>query len=336
MLLFRTATEHDLDDIYCLALAGGAGLTTLPKDKYQLQQRIGHSLASFSRIVEQASDENYLFVLEDVNTGRVVGTSAIEAAVGYDLPFYSYKLSQVTRICHDLDTRYEYGLLNLVNDYQGKTEICTLFLDESYRRNYNGLLLSKARFLFIAEFPERFSDLVIAEMRGVSDLQGESPFWNSLGQHFFPLSFSEADRLTVLTNKQFISDLMPRNPIYTNLLSQAAQDVIAKPHESTKPAMRILEKEGFSYQGYVDIFDGGPTIEAPIAQIKTILDSGDRVITNIIDEVNARSYFISNAKTDFRASIGQVMETDEGCIIDTMLAELLKVDIGDRVKVVAI
>ena len=240
MFVFRAAAEHDVDDIYRLAEAGGTGITTLPKDRELLSQRIEHSIASFARDVSKASNENYLFVLEDTTTGRVVGTSAIEAAVGYGLPFYSYKLSRVSRICHELDIRYEYGLLNLVNDYQGKTEICTLFLDEAYRKNYNGLLLSRARFLFMAEQPERFADIVIAEMRGVSNEAGESPFWDSLGQHFFHISYPEADRLTALTNKQFISDLMPRNPIYTNLLSAEAQNAIAEPHNSTKPAMKAL------------------------------------------------------------------------------------------------
>jgi arginine N-succinyltransferase len=33
-------------------------------------------------------------------------------------------------------------------------------------------------------------------MRGISDEQGHSPFWESLGRHFFKMEFSQADYLT--------------------------------------------------------------------------------------------------------------------------------------------
>jgi arginine/ornithine N-succinyltransferase beta subunit len=41
-----------------------------------------------------------------------------------------------------------------------------------HRSGLNGRLLSKARFLFLAEFRQRFGDKVIAEMRGYSDEEG--------------------------------------------------------------------------------------------------------------------------------------------------------------------
>ena len=100
-----------------------------------------------------------------------------------------------------------------------------------------------------------------------------SPFWDSLGKHFFQMPFAEADKLTTLTNKQFIADLMPRHSIYTSLLSKKAQSVIGKPHRSTKRAMKILEAEGFNFSHYVDVFDAGPTIEANLKQVRTIKKS---------------------------------------------------------------
>ena len=84
------------------------------------------------------------------------------------------------------------------------------------------------------------------------------------------MTYAEADRLTLATDKQFIADLMPRNPIYVKLLSSEAQEAIGKPHPSTVPAMNILLKEGFRYNKYIDIFDAGPTLEVPLAKIKTV------------------------------------------------------------------
>lgn len=335
MIVFRPAESRDVDDIYQLAIDGGIGITTLPKDKQQLTKRIGYSLCSFDTQVIAPGGENYLFVLEDTSSQKVVGVSAIEASVGLNNPCYSYKISRKSRLSHELNIRSDYETLSLVNDYQGHSEICTLFLNKNFRVKGNGLLLSKARFLFMANFPNRFADTVIAEMRGVSDLQGNSPFWENVGRHFFKMDFSQADSLTSSTNKQFIADLMPTTPLHICLLPQQARAVIGKPHDSTVPAVKILEKEGFRYNGYVDIFDAGPSLEVPLKHIKTIRLSALYTISDIIDEVSSKNYFVANTKIDFRASIGNVLldKQNDSCIISKKLADLLLVKNGEQLRI---
>ncbi|WP_133129263.1 arginine N-succinyltransferase [Legionella yabuuchiae] len=335
MMLFRSAKKDDLKDIYDLAQSSGVGLTTLPADKELLSKRLEWSLESFKKTVTDPFNEYYLFVLEDPSQGKVVGTSAIEASVGHDTPFYSYKLSKRTRVCHDLGIRSDYEVLSLVNDKQGASELCTLFLAPDYRHSGNGVLLSRARFLFIAHYPVRFAPIVIAEMRGISDENGLSPFWDAVGSHFFHMSFSKADRLTIATNKQFIADLMPRNPVYVKLLNPKAQEVVGKPHASTVPAMNILLREGFRYSQYVDIFDAGPTIEAPREAIRTGALSRVMTVKNISDDVSSRRYILANTKLDFRASVCQVVFNHEkqSCILSKEASELLQIKCGDTVRI---
>lgn len=335
MMIFRSARNADLNKIHHLAESSGVGLTTLPKDKKLLRKRLAWSTDSFHKAVTQPQNEYYLFVLEDSETSRIVGVSAIEAATGHELPFYSYKLSKRTRISHALNIRSDYEVLSLVNDNHGRTELCTLFLHPEYRKNSNGMLLSRGRFLFMAHYPTRFATEVIAEMRGISDSCGNSPFWEHLGNHFFQMPFSDADRLTLSTNKQFIADLMPRNPVYVKLLAPEAQAVIGKPHESTIPAMNILLREGFRYTGYVDIFDAGPTIEAPRNQIRTISASRIMTVKSISDEVSSRRFFLANTKLDFRATISHAIfnEQQGTCIISKATAKLLEVKPGDCLRI---
>ena len=327
MMLFRSATLSDLTAVEQLAEKSGIGITTLPKNRSLLQKRLEWSTSSFSQSITQPEHEYYFFVLEDTLTSQIVGTSAIESAVGYESPFYTYKLSKRTRMSHSLNIRSDYDVLNLVNDKQGSSEICTLFLDPDYRHNSNGLLLSKARFLFIAHYAERFSSTLIAEMRGISDPNGNSPFWDAVCSYFFQMRFPEADCLCLSTNKQFIADLMPRNPIYVKLIPPDAQNVIGKPHESTVPAMKILEREGFRYNDYVDIFDAGPTIEAPTDQIHSIRASRVMSVKNIVEEVTGKRYILSNTKLDFRAILGQTQlnEADNTCTIDKKTADALQI-----------
>ena len=87
------------------------------------------------------------------------------------------------------------------------------------------------------------------------------------------MDFSRADFLCGTGQKAFIAELMPKHPILYPLLSQEAQDVIGQVHPQTAPARAVLEKEGFRYRNYIDIFDGGPTLECDIDRVRAIRKS---------------------------------------------------------------
>lgn len=335
MMLLRTIRSSDFSSIEYLAQSSGVGMTTLAKDKALLEKRVQWSLDSYQKDLKKPDHEYYLFVLEDLETNKIIGISGIESQVGYAVPFYSYKISKRTRICKSLNIRNDYEVLSLVNDHQGTSEICSLFLAPEYRKNNNGLLLSKARFLFMAEHPHRFAPTVIAELRGVSDEKGNSPFWDHVGAHFFHMPFSRADQLTLSTDKQFIADLMPRSPIYVQLLAQEAKAVIGLPHSSTVPAMNILLKEGFRYNNYVDIFDAGPTIEAALSNIKTIAHSKVILIKEINEEINNADLLLCNNNINFRATMGGAFlnKQDNSCFISKELAHALEVNPGDYIRI---
>lgn len=226
-MLFRPVRENDLDDIVRLAARAGVGMTSLPHDAGRLAARIRRSIDTFAGALPRGQ-QGFLFVLEDTALSRVVGVSAIEVAVGPDEPFYNFRIQKTVRASKALGVYKPQELLNLSYDHTGHSELCTLFLDPEYQRNRNGLLLSKARFLFIAAFREWFSPHLFAELRGCSDEQGQSPFWDALGHHFFEIPFADADRLTGTGMKTFIAELMPAYPIYISLLPENARQVIGR------------------------------------------------------------------------------------------------------------
>jgi arginine N-succinyltransferase len=160
--------------------------------------------------------------------------------------------------------------LFLNNDHTGQSELCSLLLHPEWRRGGAGAFLSKSRFLFMAQHRERFATKVIAELRGVSDAQGRSPFWESLGRRFFSMDFSRADYLTGIGRKSFVAELMPRHPLYTTFLTPEAQAAIGETHADTAPARRLLEQEGFRCEGQVDIFDAGPVLEIDVDDVDAI------------------------------------------------------------------
>jgi len=337
MIIIRPIQQNDLSALHRIAVESGHGFTSLPVNEQLLKQRITHTEASFAKEVTEPGKEGYLFVMEDIETGEIVGTSGIEAAVGLDDAFYHYHLGKVIHSSRELNIYNTVETLSLCNDYTGASEICTLFLSEGHRKNNNGRFLSRFRFLFMAEHKERFSDTIIAEMRGVSDEQGRSPFWDWLEEHFFSMDFPTADYLTGIGKKVFIAELMPKYPIYVNLLSKEAQAVINQVHPKTVPAVRLLEAEGFARRGYVDIFDGGPTVEANFGSIKAINQS--RRCQVIIGEVQSTdNYIICNSEMQsFRATQASVSlrETAQQVVISADVAKALFVKEGDWVRLVA-
>src|SRR6266542_309191 len=226
MFFVRPIARDDLPAVFALTERTGAGLTSLPANRERLAERIDRSLASFAGQSARA-DECYVFVLVDSTDDRVVGICAIEAAVGLAEPWYNYHVGTLVHASRALDVYTVAPTLFLANDHTGSSELCSLFLDQAFRRGHNGPLLAKSRFLFVAEFPERFAPKLIAEMRGRLDAQGRSPFWEGLGRHFFSMEYSTADYLTGIGQKSFIAELMPRHPVYVNLLPEASRS--AKP-----------------------------------------------------------------------------------------------------------
>src|SRR5690554_4082703 len=223
----RPIARGDLDELQALARETGVGFTSLPDNRDFLAAKIDSAIAAFEER-QPANRRNYFFVLEEEASGRLAGCCAIEGEVGHEVPFYHYRVGTLAHSSAQLDLHRTIDTLFLCSDHTGDAEVASLFLRPEYRggdrrQQRNGALLSMMRWLFMAEFRDRFPDKVLAEMRGVFNERGRSPFWDCLGANFFPMDFDEADRLTGLGQKSFIGELMPKYPIYTPFLSEAAR-----------------------------------------------------------------------------------------------------------------
>ncbi|UAW97457.1 arginine N-succinyltransferase [Halopseudomonas nanhaiensis] len=291
-MLVRAARPDDLASLLRLAGDAGSGLTSLPASEERLARRLDTVQASFAGGVAPA-DADYLFVLED-EAGQAVGTSGMLAAAGLREPWYSYRMGLTVTASRELDVYRQHPTLFLVNDLTGATALCSFYLPPQQRNVGNGRLLSKARFLFMAEFIADFSSRVIVEMRGLSDEQGRSPFWDSLGKHFFRMEFARADYLTGIGSKAFIAEMMPKFPLYACFLSQAAREAIGQVHPDSELGLAMLREEGLTDQGYIDIFDGGPTLEAPIGQVRAIGESRVLVLATGTPGEDADTFLIHN------------------------------------------
>ncbi|MCH7313768.1 arginine N-succinyltransferase [Acinetobacter sp. ANC 3882] len=341
MMIVRHAAHRDLDDIYRLAQRAGEsgiGLTSLPQNKDILAERITRTTRTLDGSVEKC-EASYLFVLEDTTIHKIVGVSAIEVAVGLNEPFYNFRVAKQVHASKALNVYKTLDTLFLSNDHTGCSELCTLFLDPEYRKNQNGKFLSKVRFLFIAAFRSFFEERLIAEMRGFSDHNGRSPFWDSLGYLFFNMDFAAADYLSGVGQKAFIAELMPRFPVYVDLLTSEAREVIAEVHPHTLPAAKVLMSEGLKYQGYVDIFDAGPTLEANTAELRAVKESRLLKVKLIEQVESSETHFLvaNDQYQDYAVLlINNKVDESETLHLTAAQAQALNIAEHDEVRVLAL
>ncbi len=333
-MFLRPATMNDHASVLTLAGQAGFGMTSLPPDAEVLRQKIANSEASFAGTFAKPGEESFFFVLEDSATGHIAGTSGIKARIGLSQPFYSYKLTTITQASSQLNIFRKHQLLQVTNDLTGATEVGSLFLSPDYRRDRMGKLMSLARFMFMAAFPDRFSETVIAEMRGVQDHEGNAPFYNALPRHFFDMPFAKADYINATQGNQFINDLMPKYPIYLDLLPKSAQRAVGQVHTGSEPAKAMLERQGFKFSGYVDIFDGGATMVAERAAIDVVRHSRIAQVIEITElpEDTAQCMVTNDQFDGFRCAAGRVAERADGVAITPRLASRVKLQQGDRLR----
>ena len=275
-LLFRAAGPADLDAFERIASASATGITTLPADRTILLDKLERSAQAFSSLDDSSGEEIYLFVVEDLAApggARVVGTSGIAASAGFADRFYSYRNEMIVHASPALQASNRIHTLHLCHDLTGYTLLTSFYIEPGYEDTLAPQLLSRARLLFIAEFANRFSDRIAAESPGLSDEHGRCPFWDAVGRRFFDMDYPQVERLTGGRSKGFIAELMPHSPIYVPLLPEAAQWAIGQLHPVGELPFSILLDEGFDTETYVDIFDGGPTVDARVAMLKSVARS---------------------------------------------------------------
>jgi arginine N-succinyltransferase len=338
--IIRAAHASDVQALYEMAKSTGGGFTNLPPDRKALSAKLERAEAAFARTGDGVADDLFVFVLENTATGDVRGTCQIFSQVGQKWPFYSYRIGVLTQHSEELDRTFRAEMLSLSTDLEGSTEVGGLYLHPGERAGGLGMLIARSRYLFIRNHRTRFADQTLAELRGVIDEAGGSPFWDGVAGRFFGMNFQDADEFNAKHGNQFIADLMPKHPVYVAMLPETSRAVIGIPHPSGRAAMRMLENEGFAWEKYVDIFDGGPTMTVRTDAIRSLREAEDSAVTAVDDalgEHKAGEKVLAATGTldTFRAAYGWIERRQDGVALDPGCAALLGIAQGDTITHVA-
>jgi len=331
MQVVRLVKTSDIKQLTQLIDKAGHGMTTMPKNKKELQERINWSISSASKKRANPNKDTYLFVLE--NNKKIIGISAIYTSISKDKPSVFFKIGKIKLSSKTYNFKKEAEILKLHLIHKPYSELGTIFIDPSSRGRGRGSLLSFARLQLIASHQSRFDKKILVEIRGWKDKNGKSYFWESFSKAFFNLDFFSIDRLSYIDN-HFITESVPKFPFMVELLSRRVQKVLGKPHPNAMPALSMLSKQGFKTNGLVDVLDGGPCMEVKANSIP-IVKSSKKVKVCVKRSVNFSSYgFIVNFSLEnfrvVRESYNLIGNTIE---ISQKTAKALEISSGDMVRI---
>jgi arginine N-succinyltransferase len=277
----RGAVSTDEDQL--LEVAHHLNTVNLPADREEIRGIVEQAQRSFSGAVKDPRRREYVFVLVDLELGRIIGTSLIVAQLGRrDAPYIYVDVFEEERYSATLDKHFRHVVLKIGYSYNGPTEIGGLIVRPDYRKRPErlGLMISYVRFLFIRMHRELFRDELLAELLPPLEPDGTSHLWDALGRKFTDMTYADADRLSK-KNKEFIKGLFPEGAIYASLLPQQAQEVIGKVGAQTKGVERMLRRIGFRFAERVDPFDGGPHFTAQTDEVALVRRSHQARVTKL-------------------------------------------------------
>jgi arginine N-succinyltransferase len=325
--IFRVACLEDIDAILGFTANGVQGLTNVPRTRERVEEQLQETIDTLNG---KEGANRIIFVVE--RDGQVLGISGIIVRVGIEAPFYNFKRNHHSGRSANPVLAVDYDTLQMTTDFNGYTEVASLFMGPAGRGTGLARLLSMGRFGYIRNNRDQFADGLMAEILGWTDENGNSPFWKHLASRFIDMPFDNADKLSTI-DKRFIVDLLPGIPIMLNLLPDIVTECTGRPHASSARAMNMLQSIGFEKTDMCDVFDGGPAVKCPTD--RTWIARSTRLVETLDAPEDAEiCMHFSGEGAEFRAALGPALIQDKRA--DTHAASLVKKDKGAPVYIAQI
>lgn len=336
MFIVRPAESRDIPALLELSSGLTQGVHTMARTAAGLERTVEQSARSFASQVDLPGEESYLFVLEDSAQQVLLGSAAIAATAGSNGTFFSFRNDVIQQVSRDLNISHSVHALTLCADLTSYSQLLSFFVRRGHHDRPEAALLSRARLMFAALAPERFSDHFFVSLAGYTDAQGRAPFWEALGRKFFGMDFLDAERVVEgARNRTLIVELMPHYPVYVPLLPGEAQAAMGQVHEESEVPFAILSAEGFAADEFIDIFDGGPILQGSKHALKSFAQSMRLpVVRGDAAPGNASTFLVAaHAGAGFRCAMLQASLSDHGQGLQLTAAQMdaLQVAQGDTV-----
>lgn len=218
-----------------------------------------------------ATDTHFPFVAQH-ETGAIAGFIMLRSTDRWARPLHSFRLGTQAHASYDGNSFAMKTTLTLSNDLVDYAQLGTPLLAAGAPTGTAELLYDGA-LAHVARFSDRFPAIVVSRLRGYRRPDGGSPFWEGLGKKFVrPRNLPRLDAAGVPMRDYGIAELMPRWPLYLDLLPAALQEVVSLPDASAHEAAALLEQRGFTRSKHIDVIDGGPWMAKWIRDSQAVQD----------------------------------------------------------------
>jgi arginine N-succinyltransferase len=338
MFIVRPVEARDVPTLIELASGLTQGVHTMARTPEAIERAVEQSLRSFASQTDVAGEESYLFVLENSDDNSLTGSAAIAAMAGSKGTFFSFRNDVIQQVSRDLNISHSVHALTLCADLTSYSQLLSFFVRRGHHAHPEAALLSRARLMYAACMPERFSENFFVSLAGHTDAAGRSPFWEALGRKFFQMDFLQAESMVHgARNRNLIVELMPHYPVYVPLLSGDAQASMGQVHQESEMPFQILTREGFAADDFIDIFDGGPILQASKHALHSFKHGLKLPVQSIDQSINPAAlatYLVAPVReTEFRVALLQTAPLEPGqCApLTEQHRRLLNVTAGDVV-----
>jgi arginine N-succinyltransferase len=333
MFIIRQANTEDHASLLKLMRMLHPGEASVDPD--EVARQINDSRESFAGRVGDRRRRRFVFVLEDTDTGGVVGASAVDACVcGPGEPRAFLRLRRREHYSDDLQSGQVHVTLQLQVDETPASELRGLVLAPPYRghRDKLGSLLSLVRFHFIGLHRAWFEDAILAKLTPPPLPNHRDCLWEHLGRRFVNLRWSEARRFSA-QSREFITALFPTQEVYASLLSPEARNVLGKVGPEAAAAQAMLKGIGFVSHGQVDPLDGGPILEARLDDVPLVREGRTVTLGDPAAEYPLSGFVSIGNGRQFRAVRSALSVRGDRIAIPGETAGLLGAHVGDTVGI---
>jgi len=264
--------------------------------------------------------------------GPVLAEARLAAAIGLAVPRFWFHVGCTVHASTSLGLFQRQRTLLLGNDHTGASELA---LQGAAGEAAALQLALHGALLLLAQQRARFAPRLLAELPGVRDAAGRSPFWDGLVRHFHAGEPADAARRGGEHWRAGVAALLPRQPVYTAFLGAEVQAAIAQVPPEALALRELLEHAGLRYGHHVCIDDGGPVLEAETDTVPAVAGSRQWLLA-APDEAAAQGtphWLLAGADGQAaRALRAPAVVHADRLVLTPASARLLRLAAGERVR----
>ncbi|MFN9744454.1 MAG: arginine N-succinyltransferase [Betaproteobacteria bacterium] len=267
--------------------------------------------------------------------GPPLAEARLSTTIGLEVPRFWFHVGCTVHASDSLGLFQRHRTLLLGNDHSGASELVLRPGADGATGGAALQLALQGALLLRAQRRARYAARMVAELPGLRDARGRSPFWDGLVRPFYGGEPEATAQRHGSDWRAGVAALLPRQAVYTAFLGAEVQAAIARVPAAALPMRELLEHAGLHHAHHVAIDDGGPVLEAATDALPTVAGSRIWTLAEPADEsAQGPAHWVLAAPEGeaARAARAPARYAAQHLVLTPAAALQLRVSAGDRVR----